>query len=56
VDNAVFEFHAGECNVDNCHKLLEEAGLLSRGIIKQDPVYRTSVEIFSRIGGGREIK
>ncbi len=48
VDNAVFEFHAGECNVDNCHKLLEEAGLLSRGIIKHDPVYRTSVEIFSR--------
>jgi FkbM family methyltransferase len=56
VDNAVFEFHAGECNVDNCHKLLEEAGLLSRGVIKQDPVYRTTVEIFSRNGGRREIK
>lgn len=48
VDHAVFEFHADSCNVDNCRKLLGKAGLSSKGIIKTDPVYSTSVEIFSR--------
>ncbi|MEO5684463.1 MAG: FkbM family methyltransferase [Chitinophagaceae bacterium] len=49
VDTAVFELHAGECNVENCRKMLENAGLFSKGIIKEDPPYRTTVEIFSRL-------
>lgn len=49
VENAVFEFHAGDCNIDQCHKMLSDIGLISKGIIKEDPTYRTSVEIFSRI-------
>ena len=48
VKTAVFEFHARECNVANCRKLLEQAGLFSMGIVKQEEVYQTSVEIFSR--------
>jgi FkbM family methyltransferase len=48
VENAVFEFHAGECNVDHCRQMLSEVGLFSKGIIKEDSVYKTSVEIFSR--------
>jgi len=48
VNNAVFEFHAGECNIDNCRNMLQQAGLFSKGIIKQEAVYKTSVEIFSR--------
>ena len=48
VEHAVFEFHAGECDVVKCHKLLEGTGLRSRGIIKEDANFKTSVEIFSR--------
>jgi len=43
---AVFEFHAGECDVDNCRILLSEAGLVSIGIVKKDPAFGTSVELF----------
>lgn len=45
---AVFEFHAGECNVANCRAMLEKAGLISAGILKEDPAFKTSVEIFKR--------
>lgn len=48
VDNAVFEFHAGECDVENCRRLLQHSGLFSKGIIKEDSAYKTSVEIFGR--------
>jgi FkbM family methyltransferase len=48
VNCAVFEFHAGECNVDNCHTMLKAVGLFSKGIIKEDISYQTTVEIFSR--------
>jgi len=48
VDAAVFEFHAGECNIENCRQMLRQSGLFSKGIIKEDPAYKTSVEIFSR--------
>jgi len=48
VNHAVFEFHAGECNIDNCRKLLREACLFSKGLLKEEAVYKTSVEIFSR--------
>jgi FkbM family methyltransferase len=48
VNNAVFEFHAGECNIDNCHSMLRNVGLFSRGVIKEDMSYQTTVEIFSR--------
>lgn len=47
-EHAVFEFHAGECNVDNCRSMLLKAGLASKGVIKQESIYKTSVEIFSR--------
>ena len=47
-DHAVFEFHARECNIENCRKLLLQAGLSSKGIIKEDPSYKTIVEIFAR--------
>jgi len=46
--HCVFEFHSGECDVPNCRKLLQQAGLISKGVIKEDPAYKTSVEIFSR--------
>lgn len=49
VENAVFEFHAGECNVDNCRHMLSQVGLAQRGIIKEDIRYQTTVEVFSRI-------
>jgi len=49
VNNAVFEFHAGECNIDNCRNMLQQAGLFSKAVIKEEPVYKTSVEIFSRL-------
>jgi FkbM family methyltransferase len=48
VDTAVFEFHAGECNVEHCRKMLENTGLVSKGIVKEDSQYQTSVEVFSR--------
>ena len=48
VEHAVFEFHAGECDVNRCRQLLAVAGLLSKGVIKEDPAFKTSVEIFSR--------
>lgn len=48
VENAVFEFHAGECDVERCRTLLKSTGLLSKGIIKEDISFRTTVEIFSR--------
>jgi FkbM family methyltransferase len=48
IDHAVFEFHAGECNVENCRNLLHSAGLNSKGIIKEESNYKTVVEIFSR--------
>jgi FkbM family methyltransferase len=48
VEHAVFEFHAGECDVQRCRQLLTAAGLLSKGVIKEDPAFKTSVEIFSR--------
>jgi FkbM family methyltransferase len=44
----VFEFHARECNVDNCRNMLFKAGLISKGVIKEESKYKTSVEIFSR--------
>ena len=48
VDHAVFEFHAGECNVEHCRQMLLEVGLLPKGIIKEDVLYKTTVEVFSR--------
>jgi FkbM family methyltransferase len=48
VENAVFEFHAIECDVDKCRRMLLLCGLASKGIIKEDKNYKTSVEIFSR--------
>jgi FkbM family methyltransferase len=48
VRHAVFEFHARDCNVEHCRKMLSEAGLMPRGVIKEDPLYKTTVEIFSR--------
>ena len=49
VDTAVFELHAGECNVEHCREMLRKAGLLSKGIIKEDAPYQTTVEVFSRL-------
>lgn len=48
VSVAVFEFHAGDCDVDNCKKMLAAAGLHSKGVVKEEKRYRTTVEIFSR--------
>lgn len=48
VETAVFEFHAGECNIENCRKMLSDIGLYSKGIIKDEPIYKTSVEMFTR--------
>lgn len=48
VAHAVFEFHAGECNVQHCREMLSAVGLIPKGIIKQDILYKTTVEIFSR--------
>jgi len=45
---AVFEFHAGECDVTRCRLLLSQAGLISMGIVKEDPRYKTCVEVFRR--------
>ncbi|HVZ97121.1 MAG TPA: FkbM family methyltransferase [Chitinophagaceae bacterium] len=49
VDNAVFEFHATSCNVENCRSHLRQVGLISKGILKEEKEYNTCVEIFSRI-------
>jgi FkbM family methyltransferase len=48
VDTAVFEFHAGECDIQNCRQMLQAAGLFSKGIIKEETYYKTTVEVFSR--------
>ncbi len=48
VENAVFEFHSWECDVAKCREMLESAGLRSKGVIKEDHAFGTSVEIFSR--------
>jgi FkbM family methyltransferase len=48
VSHAVFEFHDGACNVDHCRRLLKDAGLTLKGVIKEDPSFKTSVEVFSR--------
>lgn len=47
-DHAVFEFHAGDCDVAACRRMLVEHGLQHKGVIKEDPPYQTTVEIFSR--------
>ena len=47
-DHAVFEFHTNECDILNCRQLLKNAGLTTRGIIKEDRKYGTIVEVFSR--------
>lgn len=46
--HCVFEFHAGECDVANCRNMLARAGLRSKGVIKEESKYKTSVEVFSR--------
>jgi len=48
VDHAVFEFHAGECNVEHCKQMLEETGLIWKEKLKEDPPFKTTVEVFSR--------
>ena len=48
VNSAVFEFHAGECDVNNCRQMLKDLGLISKGVIRQETQYKTTVEIFSR--------
>ena len=48
VDNAVFEFHSDECNVENCREMLAAVGLRTKGILKEDTKYKTIVEIFTR--------
>jgi FkbM family methyltransferase len=48
VEMAVFEFHADNCDVDNCRAMLKNVGLHSNGIIKEDQAFKTSVEIFRR--------
>jgi FkbM family methyltransferase len=48
VETAVFEFHANECNVENCRVMLQAAGLFSVGVLKTEEVYKTSVELFMR--------
>lgn len=48
-NTAVFEFHGGECDIENCRRLLLQSGLLSKGIIKEEAVFKTTVEMFSRL-------
>ncbi len=49
VELAVFEFHALECNVENCRQLLRDAGFCSLGVLKEDPAFKTLVEVFKKI-------
>jgi FkbM family methyltransferase len=46
---AVFEWHEGVVNVEHCRTMLQELGFRSKGILKEDPPFKTSVEMFQRI-------
>ena len=47
-DLAIFEFHAGDCNVSQCKEYITNAGLMYVKTVKNDDRYKTSVEIFKR--------
>lgn len=45
---AVFEFHATVCDVNRCRELIGQCGLSYVTTLRQNDVYKTSVEVFIR--------